>query len=173
MRRQPKAGYEGLNQDRYDSQELLRILFEKPESVRRLPSWQVLVGAAFSLWRSAFLREGDSNWDKAGAHAYAALEFLLKDNAFGYQQEKRCFAWLVSLYLNNAEYRVALAATRMRRTPGSGGEEPEEFAELIEFMGDFMTRAEQQAPVRDWGAPPWRWSRAYVVARWLSEQIRP
>lgn len=77
-----------------------------------------LVGAAFSLWRAAFLTDASRDWgailgDDRGTRfrggAGQVLETLLRDNAINYAQDRDTRTWMVGYYLNNAKYRLARA----------------------------------------------------------------
>jgi hypothetical protein len=67
------------------------------------------VGAAFSLWRAAFLAE--TLREEAGVHASqeAFLERLISDNTIGFADDKSNRDWTVGYYLENAKYRLANA----------------------------------------------------------------
>jgi len=66
----------------------------------------LLIGAAFSLWRSVFLAEAERGWEKILEQAEKFLKTVIEDNAINYTQDKTMRDWSVGYYLNNARYRV-------------------------------------------------------------------
>lgn len=88
----------------------------------------LLVGAAFSLWRAAFLAPPERDWASSGGILEGArelLERLLHSNALLYRDEERIEGWSVGYYLNNAYYRIASAIERLP---------PEDVPALSEFL---------------------------------------
>ncbi len=89
---------------------LLKILRKHPDS---LPGMQVnaqrLVGVAFSLWRAAFLADGEVA-DKPGtvavAHAASFLERLIQNNAINYAEDRSARNWTFGYYMNAAGYTL-------------------------------------------------------------------
>ncbi|MCA1853158.1 MAG: hypothetical protein LC647_12395, partial [Beggiatoa sp.] len=66
-----------------------------------------LVGAAFSLWRAAFLVGSDREWPNVLEKAKLFLEWVLQDNAITFGRDRDASNWTVGYYLNKARYRVA------------------------------------------------------------------
>lgn len=71
--------------------------------------FHLLLGAAFSLWRAAFLVEGRRTIAEMNEHALEFLRFLTWDNAINYPQDRATRAWTVGYYLNNAHLRLRSA----------------------------------------------------------------
>ena len=65
-----------------------------------------LVGTAFSLWRAAFLCDGERDWKKILRHAKDFLGQIVENNAINYKQDHDTRNWSVGYYLNNARYRL-------------------------------------------------------------------
>ena len=109
--------YSGVVVNRSNIQILLLDLYDfakHPESRKKLAEnrfdrsvFAFLVGAAFSLWRAAFLTETKRDWPSILEHATAFLDRLVADNAIAYTQEKSTLEWSVGYYLNNACFRIA------------------------------------------------------------------
>jgi hypothetical protein len=73
-------------------------------------SYTYLVGAAFSLWRAAFLTDADRSLSKIVRGDFGALTLLrtlIKDNAVNYPQDRKTRGWMVGYYLNSARLRLA------------------------------------------------------------------
>jgi hypothetical protein len=66
-----------------------------------------LVGAAFSLWRAAFLAETLREDAKIHESQEAFLEKLITDNSITFGDDKINRHWTVGYYLENAKYRLA------------------------------------------------------------------
>lgn len=71
--------------------------------------FDLLIGAAFSLWRAAFLIVRERNPELVRDHAKHFLELLVRDNAIAYTQDRQTHAWTVGYYLNNAYFRLMFA----------------------------------------------------------------
>lgn len=69
----------------------------------------LLIGAAFSLWRAVFL--ADKFRDTASVHQDQEkfLEKLITDNAITFVDDKNHRSWTVAYYLENAKYRLIRA----------------------------------------------------------------
>ena len=78
------------------------------DPVRR-KTFGLLMGAAFSLWRAAFLSHGEHEWPPVLRHAKTFLERLLRDNAIAYTQDQETRDWTAGYYLNNAMFRLVRA----------------------------------------------------------------
>lgn len=87
--------------------EARRAELEGQETTRQGFGW--LLGAAFSLWRAAFLSNAAPDWSGNLKHARGFLEKLLQDNAINYQQDKDTKAWSGGYYLNNSRFRLQMA----------------------------------------------------------------
>ncbi|MGH8583457.1 MAG: hypothetical protein ACREWG_11870, partial [Gammaproteobacteria bacterium] len=67
----------------------------------------LFIGAAFSLWRAAFLIDASRDeWPAILQAAEKFLQSLAHDNAITYNLEQNCKEWAVGFYLNNARYRL-------------------------------------------------------------------
>lgn len=71
--------------------------------------FHLLVGVAFSLWRAAFLVQGERTVEQLDKDALDFLGVLSWDNAIGYSQDRSKRAWTVGYYLNNAHLRLRSA----------------------------------------------------------------
>jgi hypothetical protein len=69
----------------------------------------LLMGAAFSLWRAAFLSHAEHMWPEILTHANKFLEILIADNAINYPQDRDTRDWSGGYYLANARYRLVRA----------------------------------------------------------------
>lgn len=67
---------------------------------------QILVGVAFSLWRSAFLSDKTGFREEARMGAELFLEEMLLNNAIAYTQDRKSKDWTFTYYANNARYRL-------------------------------------------------------------------
>jgi hypothetical protein len=103
-------------EQRAEIQRTLLALYEylRNHSHTEIDMWdkyllELLVGAAFSLWRAAFLAE--TLREDAGVHASqeAFLEKLISDNTINFPDDKNNRDWTVEYYLENAKYRLARA----------------------------------------------------------------
>lgn len=90
-------------------------------------AFQLLVGAAFSLWRAAFLTEPETTPEDTLKHLRQFLETLVRDNMIGYQQDKATQAWTAGYYLNNAYCRLNEAIATLGADP-----KPAEFSIFCE-----------------------------------------
>lgn len=95
-------------ESRYENQRcairLLKLLTENEERIkkRKLDMLaQVLVGAAFSLWRAAFLADKSGMRAESYKAAISFLETMIADNAIGFAQDKREREWTFNYYVNN------------------------------------------------------------------------
>jgi hypothetical protein len=74
----------------------------------------LLTGAAFSLWRAAFL----TDIERAPALVLDGVEHFLqlvvRDNAINFPQDRQTRAWTVGYYLNNARFRVLRFLEKVR-----------------------------------------------------------
>jgi hypothetical protein len=72
-------------------------------------SWQVALGAAFSLWRAVFLMLPETAARTLAGplpDAKTFLEKLIDSNAIGFSDEKMSSVWASGYYLNNASFRI-------------------------------------------------------------------
>jgi hypothetical protein len=68
-----------------------------------------LIGAAFSLWRAAFLAETLRQQEKIHESQEKFLEKVITDNAITFNDDKLNRHWTVEYYLENAKLRLARA----------------------------------------------------------------
>ena len=86
------------------------------EENRRRTGFGWLVGAAYSLWRAAFLVDKDRDLEKVLKDAELFLEKLIRDNMIGYRQDYETLNWSVGYYLNNAYFRIGGVLAELPRT---------------------------------------------------------
>lgn len=106
--------YGWLVTSRSNVQEILLELYvfirdQRSELEKRQAEWLMLgllVGAAFSLWRAAFLSDADRQPANVIKTTEEFLEVLIRDNAINYPQDWKARAWTVGYYLNGARYRL-------------------------------------------------------------------
>jgi hypothetical protein len=67
---------------------------------------ELLVGAAFSLWRAVVLFDAHRDIQIVLDDAEDFLDKLLRDNMVDYEREHRMKPWTVGYYLNNARFRL-------------------------------------------------------------------
>ena len=122
-------------------------------------AFQLLVGAAFSLWRAAFLADGDRSPARIREHAKEFLLLLVRDNSINYTQDRQTRAWTAGYYLNNTYFRLQLAYQRLSRLAEEGaafGTAPMEAVNAF-----LLEQAEAENPsveLRD------QWDTAYEAA---------
>lgn len=107
----------------------------------------MLLGAAFSLWRAAFLIRGSRTREELNAHALAFLDTLLWDNAITYQHDSRLYGWTSGYYVNNAAIRLTHAAKVL-------GVQTLQLRQLEKFVADQWSNAEAACPNV---AEGWEW----------------
>ena len=107
--------FDWLIQARMKNQKvLLRLyrLMENPSAVLKADSKTVdapiglLAGAAFSLWRAAFLSNTKRSREAVHNAARDVLKTILEDNAITYPGDKRMQEWMGGYYLNGARFRL-------------------------------------------------------------------
>jgi hypothetical protein len=93
---------------------MLRLLARFPEENTDSPisaeSWQIAVGAAFSLWRAVFLMLPETaarTIEGPLPHAKEFLQKLIDTNAIGFVDEKNASSWTVGYYLHGAASRIS------------------------------------------------------------------
>jgi len=67
---------------------------------------QMLVGIAFSLWRSAFLSDKTGQRVDTTRNAVGFLAEMLQNNAIAYGTERTAKNWTFNYYAQNANYRL-------------------------------------------------------------------
>lgn len=90
----------------------------------------LLVGAAFSLWRAAFLVDAERDWPKILEKAETFLEAVVEDNTINYLQDKNTRNWTVGYYLNNARYRLGRVLSKFANNADYGP-----IADIAAFQG--------------------------------------
>jgi hypothetical protein len=65
-----------------------------------------LVGAAYSLWRAAFLSDTTRTWETTFKDSMTLLEALIEDNSVAYSKERQTREWMGGYYINNAMFRL-------------------------------------------------------------------
>jgi hypothetical protein len=76
------------------------------EDSKKQDLFALLVGAAFSLWRAAFLSDTTRQWPATSSAAKELLKILLEDNAVPYGKDRSTKEWMGGYYLNNAVFRL-------------------------------------------------------------------
>lgn len=117
-----KDHFDWLLRARAESQQLLlRLLRLGTDRATMLEQDQghafifaLLVGAAFSLWRAAFLSDVGRHWPEITADANKLLAKLIVDNTINYPQDRDTKQWMGGYYLNNTRFRLMRAADRLR-----------------------------------------------------------
>ncbi len=66
----------------------------------------LIIGAAFSLWRAAFLTDAKRDNSDVIVHGKEFIKLVAEDNMINYLNDKKTRNWTVGYYLNNARYRV-------------------------------------------------------------------
>jgi len=77
----------------------------EPDPDRR-SLFALLTGAAFSLWRAAFLSDTERSWGKTFNGVKYLLVTLIEDNAVPYSVDRKSQEWTGGYYLNNATFRL-------------------------------------------------------------------
>ena len=121
-----------------------------------------LIGAAFSLWRAAFLSSPDRDVSSMDADARRFLGVLIRDNAINFPQDREMRAWTAGYYLNNALFRLHLIYQMVPAT-GSPASEPKEAV-----ASWFASQKASIAPI-DLDA---LWMSAFAAARDLASFLR-
>lgn len=108
--------------DRGEIQQLIANLFElgRVDRSRAIlkeheelgSAYSLIAGAAFSLWRAAFLTSTDENQDVLLDDCINYLGIVVRDNAIGFPQDRDARSWTVGFYLNSAVSRLG-ALSRM------------------------------------------------------------
>ena len=81
------------------------------EDSKKQDLFALLVGAAFSLWRAAFLSDTNRTWPNTLDAATQLLKSLLEDNAVTYPTDRKTREWMGGYYLNSAVFRLLEART--------------------------------------------------------------
>jgi hypothetical protein len=105
-------------------------------------AYSTMAGAAFSLWRAAFLSDIARGWDEALNAGTQILEEVLTTNAIGFPTEHRRRDWVFGYYLNNAIYRL-VAARKVLRIEG-------EASAAFEELSDSGLFGTAQKPADQW-----------------------
>jgi hypothetical protein len=87
------------------------------EEVLHRDAFQLLVGAAFSLWRAIFLTEAEREWPSLSEDMENFLFKVITDNAIAFGDDKKFNAWTVGYYLGSAQMRVRPASDILSGSP--------------------------------------------------------
>jgi len=105
---------------RYDIQsvlfELYKFIRDKSPNLEETPhqqAFELIVGAAFSLWRAIFLIEADRSWPSMSSRLEGFLHKVVTDNAITFQDDKANSAWTVGYYLGSANMRLEKAHEKL------------------------------------------------------------
>ena len=98
-------------------QQLLLDIYSLDSKPSRSMAFQLLVGVGFSLWRAAFLAEGEHASTKIQEHSRNFLKTLIIDNAINYAQDRSNFAWTFGYYVNSAYFRLSFFDEKIGLTP--------------------------------------------------------
>jgi hypothetical protein len=91
-------------------------LLQDTDTSARL-AFGALVGAAFSLWRGAFLSDITRSWERILDTANDLLKTVLICNSVPFSTDRATRDWMMGYYLNNARYRLAAARDNLRSDP--------------------------------------------------------
>ena len=172
MKGEPKPDYNWLISSRHKASELLYGLHQISEQLSGEISkdhqalFENLVGAAFSLWRAAFLaHEREELWPKSLVAATELLKELLSHNRIGYEQEKNQFAWFCRFYLKSAELRIDRVVKHfMAKDFQVDLKQCEAVQRILERIDDQKAAAEEK--------PTERWNDAHEAADFLVKELR-
>lgn len=82
------------------------------------PLFGLVLGAAFSLWRAAFLVGGEREPEAILDDARKFLVRLVRDNAINYPQDREARIWSAGYYLHNASFHIeAISRLFQKRIP--------------------------------------------------------
>lgn len=90
------------------------VVLERSKPARQ--AFLLLVGAAFSLWRAAFLADGSRR--KISDVLLVSRKFLekvVKTNTIAFAQELDASIWMGGFYLNSARYRLLRLLEHLRK----------------------------------------------------------
>lgn len=124
----------------------------------------LLVGAAFSLWRAAFLANAERSWPDILKKAEDLLQIVVEDNAISYLQEKKTEDWMVGYYLNNARYRLARVRSKFAEVIDAS--QMAQIAEFSEFDGVQKPGGIDETDPKD------AWSKTYNALHRAVEFLR-
>jgi hypothetical protein len=124
--------------------------------------FHLLLAAAFSLWRAAFLMEGQRDRQLVNEHAKQFLDVLLWDNAINFPQDRRTHGWTGGYYLNNACLRLM----RIRQWLKLSEEESKLFDRVDHFVNN---QWEHMNDVPDLGVG---WEDCHAAAKICLTQLR-
>lgn len=95
------------NDNQVMSAKLYRLLKDHPDQLDRFAyEIQHLVGAAFSLWRSAFLSDKTGYRSDTTENAIKFLAEMIQTNAIAFSSERSARNWTFNYYAVNARYRL-------------------------------------------------------------------
>lgn len=114
------AHFKWLNAARLDSQNALLQLYAFGVNNRRAikskghprQAFGLLVGAAFSLWRAAFLCDTRRTTAREAEGALVLLDKVIEENIVGFPTERTSKEWMGGYYLNNALFRLGVVLDR-------------------------------------------------------------
>lgn len=153
---------------RADNQAFLLDLLTFAEADRPLPTaqaaqLQLLIGAGFSLWRAAFLGEGEVPESTMRERANSFLRVVVEDNAVPFSSDQANKEWTFGYYLNNAYFRLQLAYRRLAEIGMTGT------PQLTAAVDGFLER-QTQAGHHDLD-PQAAWLDAHKAARDIFEAV--
>jgi hypothetical protein len=156
------SNYKMLNRARFESQELLRVLYEKHDGNADRSAFQLLVAAGLCLWRSAFMIDQTLQFKQSGKDAVRILERLLDDNMLAFSSEMMSRNWMAAFYLNSAEFRIVAAGRRLEVEPNEHGP----FASVHRQVGEYLSRVAADERAEEDVAD--RWMTTLRAAQWLA-----
>jgi hypothetical protein len=111
-------------------------------------TYTLLVGAAFSLWRAAFLSDATRKAHNITEDATKLVKRLIQDNAVAYPQDRDTREWMVGYYINNAIWRLLIAWKFIKKE-----QDNEPMPQALLSLKDFNERgAENESPVDLWNS---------------------
>lgn len=123
--------------------------------------FNLLVATGFSLWRAAFLVEGNRNGPLVNQHASEFLDVLLWDNAINFPQDRRTHAFTSGYYVNNACVRLL----HIRAVLDLAAQDAVVFDRLATFLDDQWHSTSGSPDVRQ------GWSDCYAAALLSVEKL--
>ena len=141
-----------LIQARTSNQETLLRLYRLNITDKSNPvsqqTYTLLVGAAFSLWRAAFLSDATRKSHNITEDATKLVKRLIQDNAVAYPQDRDTREWMVGYYINNAIWRLLIAWKFIKKE-----QDDEPMPQALLRLKDFDERgAENESPVDLWNS---------------------
>ncbi|NOT22276.1 MAG: hypothetical protein HOP22_06065 [Nitrospiraceae bacterium] len=91
---------------------------------KRQSLFAMFVGAAFSLWRAAFLCDTKQNWEVNFQGANYLLVKLIEDNSVNFSADQQSQEWMGGYYLNNAMFRLLWVRAKLQNLAPETKDDP-------------------------------------------------